>query len=99
MIRLKNEVQYDWAMERIEELLPFVSDETPQDDPKFIELDVLSALVEEYEREHYNIDNLTLVNGEVVEKKRKEQMPKFIVGKIKVAKKGKPRKKVMSMAK
>lgn len=98
MIRLKNEIQYDWAMERIEELLPFVTDETPQDDPKFIELDVLSALVEEYERKHYNIDNLTIENGIVVEKKRKDNTRKIMVRPLKTNRAGK-KKKVLSVAK
>lgn len=73
MTRLKNETQYDWAMERIEELLPFVTDETPRDDPKFIELDVLSDLVSDYEEIHYNVKNLTIKDGVVVEKKEKEK--------------------------
>lgn len=47
--KIENEAQYNWAMKRIDELLPKVKDETPDDDPNSIELYLLSALVEEYE--------------------------------------------------
>lgn len=53
--KIENETQYNWAMARIEELLPKVNDETPADDPDSIELYLLSALVEEYEDVHYPI--------------------------------------------
>ena len=46
---IENEAQYDWAMKRIDELLPHVHDDTPDDDPNSIELYLLSRLVEEYE--------------------------------------------------
>ncbi|WP_239060663.1 hypothetical protein [Bacteroides sp. 519] len=43
-------------MSRIEELLPLVDDNTPVDDKNLIELDLLSALVEEYEDVHYPLN-------------------------------------------
>lgn len=53
MIKIENETQYNWAMNRIEELLPFVNDETPTDDPKYIELVLISNLAGDYEDVHY----------------------------------------------
>lgn len=55
MTRIQNEMAYKAAMERIEELLPLVDDNTPLTDKNLIELDLLSGLVEEYEEEHYPI--------------------------------------------
>ena len=46
---IENEAQYNWAMSRIDELLPQVNDDTPDDDPNSIELYLLSRLVQEYE--------------------------------------------------
>ena len=49
-------------MERIEELLPLVDDNTPTSDKNLIELDLLSSLVSEYEDEHYPIRQPSLVD-------------------------------------
>jgi HTH-type transcriptional regulator/antitoxin HigA len=46
---IKNEKQYNVACARIEELLRVVGNETPPDDKNFIELDLLSDLVADYE--------------------------------------------------
>ena len=46
---IKNEKQYRAACAKIEELLNVVGNETPADDLKFIELDLLSDLVADYE--------------------------------------------------
>ena len=40
MTQIKNEIQYKVALERIEELLKVVSNETPVDDKNFVELDL-----------------------------------------------------------
>lgn len=61
MAKIQNETAYKAAMERIEELLPLVDDNTPLTDKNLIELDLLSGLVEEYEDEHYPIKTPTLV--------------------------------------
>ena len=50
------------AMERIEELLPLVDDNTPLNDKNLIELDLLSELVADYEEEHYPIKSPSLVD-------------------------------------
>lgn len=60
--KIENEVQYNWAMKRIDELLPLVNDDTPDDDANSIELYLLSALVEEYEDVHYPIGNPSLIS-------------------------------------
>ena len=55
MAKLENNAQYEWAVARVEELLPLVDEETPRDDPAFIELSVLSNLVADYSDEHFDI--------------------------------------------
>ena len=48
-------------MHRIDELLKVVNYSTPIDDPNYLELDMISDMVEEYEEEHYPIAAPTLV--------------------------------------
>lgn len=55
MARITNETAYKATMERIEELLPLVDDNTPTTDKNLVELDLLSELAAEYEEEHYPI--------------------------------------------
>ena len=55
MAQIKNENQYKAIMARVEELLFETDENTPADDARLQELDLLSALVEEYENEHYPI--------------------------------------------
>lgn len=62
MVKIQSEIAYKAAMERIEELLPLVDDNTPLTDKNLIELDLLSGLVEEYEDEHYPIKVPSLVD-------------------------------------
>ena len=52
---IKNEKQYKAACVRIEELLKVVGNDTPVDDINFIELDLLSDLVADYEEINYPI--------------------------------------------
>lgn len=61
MTKIENETQYQWALNRIEELLPFVNDETPTDDPKYIELVLVSNLIGDYEDVHYPIGKPSLI--------------------------------------
>jgi HTH-type transcriptional regulator/antitoxin HigA len=61
MTRIENEVQYDAAMKRIEELLKVVNDETPEDDIRSVELVLLSNLVADYEDVHYPVSKPTLI--------------------------------------
>ncbi len=62
MAQLKSEAAYRAAMNRIEELLPLVNDNTPVDDPNYLELDMISDLVEEYEDVHYPIGKPALID-------------------------------------
>ena len=62
MAQIKSKEQYDAIMARIDELF-FVTDEnTPKEDKRLLELDVLSAMVEEYEQEHFPIRTPSLSN-------------------------------------
>lgn len=60
MAQIKNETAYRATMERIEELLPLINDNTPMSDKNLVELDLLSELAEEYEEEHYPIASPSL---------------------------------------
>lgn len=61
MTRIENEMQYDSAMKRINELLKEVNDDTPEEDVRSVELVLLSNLVADYEEQHYPISKPTLV--------------------------------------
>ena len=62
MAQIKSEAAYRAAMSRIEELLPLVNDNTPVDDPNYLELDMISDMVEEYEDVHSPIGKPTLID-------------------------------------
>ena len=48
--------QYNFALTRIEELLPIVNDNTPANDTKAVELSVMSDIVIEYEKKNFPIE-------------------------------------------
>lgn len=52
--------QYQFALTRIEELLPLVDDNTPANDRHAVELTMMSDVVIEYEKEHYPIEKPTV---------------------------------------
>ncbi|MCM1309643.1 MAG: helix-turn-helix domain-containing protein [Bacteroides sp.] len=56
--------QYNYALHKIEELLPLVTDATPYDDKNALELAIVSDVVEEYEKTHYPIEKPTI--GELI---------------------------------
>lgn len=62
MTRIENDVQYNWAIQRVEKLLPLVDDSTPLGDPNSIELKLLSDLVADYSEEHFSIGEPTLAD-------------------------------------
>lgn len=62
MTKIKTKAQYDWAVKRVEELLPLVTDETPLDNPNSIELELLSNLVADYSEEHFVLGEPSLVD-------------------------------------
>ena len=59
MAQIKNETAYRAAMKRIDELLKLVNDSTPVDAPNYLELDMISDMVAEYEDVHYPISKPT----------------------------------------
>lgn len=60
MTKIENNEQYEWAVKRVEELLPLVDDSTPRTNPESIELELLSNLVADYSEEHFDIGEPTL---------------------------------------
>lgn len=56
--------QYDYALARIEQLLPIVTDETPAGHKDAIELTIVSDIVETYEKTHYPMAKPTI--GELI---------------------------------
>ena len=62
MTQIETEIQYRCAMQRIEELLRIVTNETPEDDINSVELALLSNLVADYEDIHYPISKPSLVD-------------------------------------
>jgi HTH-type transcriptional regulator/antitoxin HigA len=55
MAEIKTKQQYEKAVERIEELLAIVGNSTPPTDKNFIELDLLSELVADYEEKYFTL--------------------------------------------
>lgn len=62
MTRIENEMQYNSTMQRINELLKVVNNETPEDDVRSVELVLLSNLVADYEDVHYPIEKPSLID-------------------------------------
>ena len=62
MAQIKDKTQYKAIMARIDELFFGTDENTPDNDPRLQELDLLSALVEEYENEHYPIETPSLAS-------------------------------------
>ncbi len=56
--------QYEFALHRIEELLPVVNDSLPTTDNYVVELTMVSDIVEAYEKEHYPIGKPSV--GEII---------------------------------
>lgn len=56
--------QYEYALERIEELLPYVGNDVPLNDKHMIEMDIVSDIVCRYEKIHYSIAKPSL--GELI---------------------------------
>ncbi len=56
--------QYEYSLNRIEELLPLVTDETPASDRNAVELAIVSDIVEAYEKSYFPIAKPTI--GELI---------------------------------
>jgi HTH-type transcriptional regulator/antitoxin HigA len=52
--------QYEFALARVEELLPLVDDNTAANDKHAVELTLVSDIVIAYEKEHYPIEKPTV---------------------------------------
>lgn len=63
--------QYEFALEKIEELLPLVDDNTPANDRNAIELTMMSNVVIDYEKEHFPISKPTV--AQLIELSLKEK--------------------------
>ena len=62
MAQIKTEQEYRSLMNRIDELIEVVDDNTPKDSKEYVELDIISGLVAEYEDIHYPIGKPSLVD-------------------------------------
>lgn len=62
MTKIENEIQYKAAMERIEELLPIVTEHTAIEDKNSVELVLLSNLVADYDEQYYPIAPSTIAD-------------------------------------
>lgn len=60
MTKIANEGQYQALMERIEELLPLVTENTPLTDKNLVELEILSNLAADYDEAQYPIKTPSL---------------------------------------
>lgn len=61
MTKIENETKYRRAVERVDELLPLVNDQTPTDDKNYVELVLLSNLVADYSDEHFALEPTKLI--------------------------------------
>lgn len=55
MTAIENEKQYEWAVNRVEQLLHLVKEDTPKNDSHYIELELLSNMVADYSDYHFSI--------------------------------------------
>jgi HTH-type transcriptional regulator/antitoxin HigA len=62
MTKINNKLEYNVFSERMEELLQLVDNDTTTTDKNLAELGIISALVADYEEEHYPITAPTLVD-------------------------------------
>ena len=56
--------QYDYALARVEELLPTVQDTTPANDRNALELSIVADMVRDYEMQYHPIEKPTV--GELI---------------------------------
>ena len=62
MAHIENKAQYQWALQKIEQLICLVDNNTPADDENMIELSLLSNLVSDYENVKYPIGKPSLAD-------------------------------------
>lgn len=61
MTKIENEIQYQVALKRVEELMLTLPEDTPSDNPQMVELTLLGNLVADYDEEHYPIGKPSLI--------------------------------------
>jgi HTH-type transcriptional regulator/antitoxin HigA len=61
MKTIKNEMQYEAIVQRVNHLMEILDDDTPKTDSNYIELDILTDLVVAYEQEHYAVSQPSLI--------------------------------------
>ena len=74
--------QYEFALARVEELLPLVDDNTPSNDKNAVELTVMSDIVIAYEKEHYPIEKPTVAELIELSLEEKGMSQKQLAGEI-----------------
>lgn len=74
--------QYEFALARVEELLPLVDDNTPSNDKNAVELTVMSDIVIIYEKEHYPIEKPTVAELIELSLEEKGMSQKQLAGEI-----------------
>lgn len=77
--------QYEFALAKIEELLPLVTDDTPVDDDNALELSLMSEIVVAYEKEHYPIEQPTVAELIGLSLEEKGMSKKELAAKIDVS--------------
>lgn len=55
-----DKMRYEYAVQRVEDLLPLVGEDTPASSPEAMELAIMSEYVIAYEKEHFPIDKPTI---------------------------------------
>lgn len=61
MKKIRNEMEYNAIMARVDELVEIVGEDTPKIDRNYIELDILTDLIVAYEEEHFPVSEPSLV--------------------------------------
>jgi HTH-type transcriptional regulator/antitoxin HigA len=77
--------QYEFALARIEELLPLVNDDTPANDRNAVELTVMSDVVINYEKEHFPISKPTVAQLIQLSLEEKQMSQKQLASEIGVS--------------
>lgn len=61
MVKIENEIQYQGALKRVEELMLQLPEDTPKEHPAMIELELLGNLVADYDEEHFPVGEPSLI--------------------------------------
>lgn len=77
-----NKEQYEFALARIEELLPLVDDNTPANNKNAVELTLMSDIVIDYEKEHFPIGKPTVAELIALSLEEKGMSQKQLAGEI-----------------